>query len=357
MKTRVATFKVAEDAAAVRHRHQRDDEQVRQRRLSQRRRDAPDLREGGARGPDRHGAPGAVPGATRLWGARQRNAARDRPPPDKARAGCRHHRAAAIRSLHGLDGRGIIRFSTSSSNSRNEFSRDRTPRIVHPAAAVSHVRGASPHVVPAHLPAGGIRRERFLPWLVRTRSVDKKLSADHRRDRRCASCSRPCPVCWLALRVAAAFVGFFFLEADPRKAAKKKLVLTARAKRILGVAVALSCRRRAGREPAGCAPMGMARPAPPSAYHPCGGEPAADAGRAAYPKRILAGGARQAARAQADDRRDHRLVRQDVGQAHPRACAGDACADAAHAGQRQHADGHRAHRARTARCTASVLRL
>lgn len=80
---------------------------------------------------------------------------------------------------------------------------------------------------------------RFLPWLVRTRSVDKKLSAIIVVIA-VIGLLAPQFDLWLALALAAAFVGFFCLEADPRKAAKKKLVLTARAKRILGVAFATS---------------------------------------------------------------------------------------------------------------------
>jgi UDP-N-acetylmuramoyl-tripeptide--D-alanyl-D-alanine ligase len=80
---------------------------------------------------------------------------------------------------------------------------------------------------------------RFLRWLIRTRSIDKKLSAvilfvgaaDFATDHLGF---------WISLIAAAAFFVFFLLEGDPRKSGKKKLLLTARAKRILGVAVALS---------------------------------------------------------------------------------------------------------------------
>ena len=81
---------------------------------------------------------------------------------------------------------------------------------------------------------------RFLRWLVTTGSVDRKLS-----------------LALLALGIAAFFVGtsydwivlvatsalfavFAAIEADPRKAAKKKLVLTARARRIFGTALGLA---------------------------------------------------------------------------------------------------------------------
>ena len=80
---------------------------------------------------------------------------------------------------------------------------------------------------------------RFLPWLVRTRSIDKKLSiviiilgvAELAAGRFAF---------WLSLLAAAAFIVFFLREDDPRRSGKKKLVLTARAKRILGGAVVLS---------------------------------------------------------------------------------------------------------------------
>lgn len=80
---------------------------------------------------------------------------------------------------------------------------------------------------------------RFLPWLVRTRSIDRKLSvavivlgiAELAADRFAF---------WIALLVAAAFVVFFLREDDPRRSGKKKLVLTPRAKRILAGAVVLS---------------------------------------------------------------------------------------------------------------------
>jgi UDP-N-acetylmuramoyl-tripeptide--D-alanyl-D-alanine ligase len=85
---------------------------------------------------------------------------------------------------------------------------------------------------------------RFLPWLLRTRSLDRKLSAalvvlgvvefaGVRSDWRAAG-----P--WFGLALAVAFLLFCAVEKDPRRSAKKKLVLTARAKRILGVAIALS---------------------------------------------------------------------------------------------------------------------
>ena len=81
--------------------------------------------------------------------------------------------------------------------------------------------------------------KRFLPWLVRTRSIDKKLSivivvlglAELAADRFAF---------WISLIAAAAFIAFFLREDDPRRSGKKKLVLTARAKRILGGAVVLS---------------------------------------------------------------------------------------------------------------------
>jgi UDP-N-acetylmuramoyl-tripeptide--D-alanyl-D-alanine ligase len=80
---------------------------------------------------------------------------------------------------------------------------------------------------------------RFLPWLVRTRSIDRRLSiaiivlgiAELAAQRY---------TFWITLLAAAAFIIFFLREDDPRRSAKKKLVLTARAKRILGGAVILA---------------------------------------------------------------------------------------------------------------------
>jgi UDP-N-acetylmuramoyl-tripeptide--D-alanyl-D-alanine ligase len=61
---------------------------------------------------------------------------------------------------------------------------------------------------------------RFLPWLIRTRSIDKKLSiaivvlgvAELAADRFAL---------WISLLVAAAFVVFFLREDDPRRSGKK----------------------------------------------------------------------------------------------------------------------------------------
>jgi UDP-N-acetylmuramoyl-tripeptide--D-alanyl-D-alanine ligase len=80
---------------------------------------------------------------------------------------------------------------------------------------------------------------RFLPWLIRTRSVDKKLSAIIVA-LGVAEFAAGHLAFWISLIAAAAFILFFLLEGDPRKSGKKKLVLTARAKRILGVAVVMS---------------------------------------------------------------------------------------------------------------------
>ena len=55
--------------------------------------------------------------------------------------------------------------------------------------------------------------------------------------------------------------------------------------------------------------------------------------------------------------RHHRLVRQDLGQAHPRPPVVAAGADVGDAGQRQHRDRHRPHRARAARAASPLLHL
>ena len=54
--------------------------------------------------------------------------------------------------------------------------------------------------------------------------------------------------------------------------------------------------------------------------------------------------------------RHHRVLRQDLGQAHPRACAGDRRADPDHAGQRQHRDGHRPRRPRAPAAAPPLFR-
>jgi len=80
---------------------------------------------------------------------------------------------------------------------------------------------------------------RFLPWLVRTRSFDKKLSIVIIVLGVAALAAERFGF-WISLIAAAAFIVFFLREDDPRRSAKKKLVLTPRAKRILGVAFILS---------------------------------------------------------------------------------------------------------------------
>src|SRR6476660_7850423 len=82
---------------------------------------------------------------------------------------------------------------------------------------------------------------RFIAWLYRTRSIDKRVSiallvvwvaslllgeAVHE-------------AAWRAI-VAVAFVAFTFFEPDPRRSAKKKLAMTSRASRIYGLSLALA---------------------------------------------------------------------------------------------------------------------
>ena len=55
---------------------------------------------------------------------------------------------------------------------------------------------------------------------------------------------------------------------------------------------------------------------------------------------IMERGARKLRQARSGGDRDHRLLWENLGQAHPRACAGDRRADPDHPGQRQHRDGH-----------------
>ena len=80
---------------------------------------------------------------------------------------------------------------------------------------------------------------RFLRWLVRTRSLDRKLSLVI-VVLAVVAIALPGLRFWTALLAAVALLVFAGIENDPRKSGKKKLVLTERAKRILGVALALA---------------------------------------------------------------------------------------------------------------------
>jgi UDP-N-acetylmuramoyl-tripeptide--D-alanyl-D-alanine ligase len=80
---------------------------------------------------------------------------------------------------------------------------------------------------------------RFLRWVSRTYSFDKKLSAIIVLLSAVEAVLKPVGP-ELGLILSAAFVAFFFIELDPRKSGKKKLVLTVRAKRILAVAAGLA---------------------------------------------------------------------------------------------------------------------
>lgn len=81
---------------------------------------------------------------------------------------------------------------------------------------------------------------RFLRWLVSTGSVDRKLSLALLALGIAAFFVQTLSDWIIALTMVALFVAFAALEADPRKAAKKKLVLTPRARRILGTALGLA---------------------------------------------------------------------------------------------------------------------
>ena len=84
-------------------------------------------------------------------------------------------------------------------------------------------------------------KARFIAWLYRTRSIDKRVSI-------------ALLVVWIAsllldqavreaawsVIVAAAFVAFAVFEPDPRRSAKKKLAMTSRASRIYGLSLALA---------------------------------------------------------------------------------------------------------------------
>ena len=82
---------------------------------------------------------------------------------------------------------------------------------------------------------------RFLPWLVRTQSFDKRVSGALLLFAAFAYISRDAVLSTTETGlVAILFAVAGSMEPDPRKAAKKKLALTNRAKRILGVGLALS---------------------------------------------------------------------------------------------------------------------
>src|SRR5262249_27060936 len=133
--------------------------------------------QGGAGGSDRCRAGRALPGATGLRRARQRDAARDRTASGEAHSQCGRQRPAALRPLHDPD---IGRAPGAAS----------AGKIRQRGCAVT-LTAIAPYlpVVPFLLFA--VRRlmsylhifqqeeydgSRFLPWLVRTRSIDRKLS-------------------------------------------------------------------------------------------------------------------------------------------------------------------------------------
>lgn len=81
---------------------------------------------------------------------------------------------------------------------------------------------------------------RFMRWLLATASVDKKLSLALLVLGATTAPMAARGELAVAALGAALFIAFALLEADPRRQAKKKLVLTARAKRIFGVAWAIA---------------------------------------------------------------------------------------------------------------------
>jgi UDP-N-acetylmuramoyl-tripeptide--D-alanyl-D-alanine ligase len=80
---------------------------------------------------------------------------------------------------------------------------------------------------------------RFFAWLFRTRSFDRKFSAVV-IVLAVAALALPALGAWWYGLLALALLVFCALENDPRKSGKKKLVLTARARRILGAALVLA---------------------------------------------------------------------------------------------------------------------
>ncbi len=81
---------------------------------------------------------------------------------------------------------------------------------------------------------------RFIPWLLRTRAFDKRVSAVLAVAGLTALVLPEGMRPWLnGILPAAIFAGFSLLEPDPKQEAKKKLVMTERAKRIFYAALAL----------------------------------------------------------------------------------------------------------------------
>jgi UDP-N-acetylmuramoyl-tripeptide--D-alanyl-D-alanine ligase len=81
---------------------------------------------------------------------------------------------------------------------------------------------------------------RFLRWLLATRSVDRKLSLGLIAIGLIAIAIGRLGIWPPAIAETMVFVAAAFLESDPRKEAKKKLVLTPRAQRIFAAAMSLS---------------------------------------------------------------------------------------------------------------------
>lgn len=79
--------------------------------------------------------------------------------------------------------------------------------------------------------------KRFLPWVVHSRSFDRKLSAVILL---LAVAVFVLPAIWLESILIPVFLFFAWRESNPLKAAKKPLVLTSRARRIYGAALLLS---------------------------------------------------------------------------------------------------------------------
>src|SRR4029077_13119048 len=81
---------------------------------------------------------------------------------------------------------------------------------------------------------------RFVRWLLREQVFDRRLSLVLIVLGALQWTITPAGLAWLfPLLAGLAFLGVAALETDPRKNAKKRLVMTARAKRIYGIALAL----------------------------------------------------------------------------------------------------------------------
>ena len=150
----------------------------------------------------------------------------------------------------------------------------------------------------APVPAGGVRQPALsrLDW--RERGFDRRLSLVLLAILAAQVLLQgwPLPAGIFAAAVGLACIAVAAIERDPRKTAKKPLAMTARAKRIYGIALALCCRaRHRSRRWSSDIVRGLDRRGAAGAADPDRRQPAAGAVRGAGAAPLLERGARQAA--------------------------------------------------------------